>query len=88
MTGSSAPPLLLLAQRVDVRLGSLLSFLQRGRAAKRSAPGRRPHAHPVLSDGFQRDQALVEQHRDRVGQHLLEEFAVLRAKVGERVVVY
>jgi hypothetical protein len=68
--------------------GRLLpAFLQRFSAAKRTAAGTGPDPHAVLGHTLQRDDLLINQRGDGVGQELVQELAVARAEIAEEVII-
>src|SRR4051812_42962416 len=80
-------PCQFLLQTLDLGLGLLQESLQRRAAAKRGRPGTGADAHAILSDAVQIDQTLLTQHLNRLFEQLLRELKVVRAEIGERVVV-
>ena len=62
-------------------------LFQRGLAAKRGRAGGGPDPHPVLRHPLQVDQVLGHEHRDALGQQVIEQAPVIAAKVGECVVI-
>src|SRR5690606_948089 len=77
----------LFAQLADVLAGLLVTLFERFLAAERTAAGIGPHPHAVLRDGLERDQPLMHQRGDGVGQQLVEKLAVRGAEIAEQVIV-
>ena len=77
----------LVLQRFDLGFGLGEAFFERRFAAKRRGPGAGPHPHAGLRHAGQFDQFLFQQRRHAVGQHAVQKLDVLRAEVGERVMV-
>ena len=69
-----------------LRLGQRL--LQGGLAAKRSRPGTGANFHPVLCHAVQAHQSFGHQAGHALGQQTIQQFDVLRAKVGKGVIVH
>ena len=68
-------------------LGLGEGLLQGGTTTKRCGAGTGPHPHPVLGDPIQIDQSLGQQYRDALGQQSVQQFAMIGAEVGQRVVI-
>ena len=74
-------------QGFQLRLGLGVRFLQRGTTAKGRTAGTGTHPHPVLGNAIQFDQTRRQQRGHALGQQLVEQLAMLRAEIGQGMVV-
>src|SRR5262245_14315537 len=77
----------LLGQAINLGLSFFEGLLERLTAAKRGSAGAGADAHAILGNAVEFDEALLTQHLNGVGEHLLEFLEVIDPEVGKSVIV-